>query len=198
MGIYSLERAGKIVAENTALIEQICASYRLPPAYLKAVLLTEIPEIDLMDVLADTVVRINWARYSVFHTYRNERHTRNPLRKFDSSTGYGQIFAQVAIEAILFAKSAGIVTERDFPGDYSPSDPEDLQRVWMRLNRDTAFNLSCTALNIIHAAYQMTGRTDFKSFREEEKKLIFSRYNGNVSYITAYGERAFGNYLMSL
>ena len=108
MRIYSTGRARKIVEENASLIDSICTSFCLPPAYLKAVLLMEIPQIDLKDVLADAIVKMNWLRYSLFHVYTPERHTRNPLRKFDSSTGYGQIFARVAIEAILFAEERDI------------------------------------------------------------------------------------------
>jgi hypothetical protein len=62
MRIYSTGRARKIVEENASLIDSICSSCCLPPAYLKAVLLMEIPQIDLKDVLADAVVKMNWLR----------------------------------------------------------------------------------------------------------------------------------------
>ena len=196
MRIYSTGRAKKIVEENASLIDSICSSCCLPPAYLKAVLLMEIPQIDLKDVLADAVVKMNWLRYSLFHVYTPERHTRNPLRKFDSSTGYGQIFARVAIEAILFAEERDIIEKGSFSAEkLSPQDPDSLRYVWKRLNSDKVFNLSCSALNIIHAACQMTGRVDFGSYNEREKKLIFSRYNGNVKHITAYGEEAYRHYI---
>ena len=103
LNLYSQSRAQKIIDQNSALIESICASYHLPSACLKAILRMELPEINMLDELADIVVAFNWVRYSLFGTFDLDRHTRNPLRKYDSSTGYGQIFAQVAIEAILFA-----------------------------------------------------------------------------------------------
>ena len=106
--LYRNDSARKTVSDHSALIDSICASYRLPSAYLKAILLTELPEINVFDFLADSLVHFNWFRYTQFHAFRMERHTRNPMRKFDSSTGYGQIFSQVAIEAILFAQSRGI------------------------------------------------------------------------------------------
>lgn len=192
---YSNRRVRRILDDNSALIESICASCRLPPACLRAILLMELPEISLSDTLADLLVSLNWQRYSRFGNFVLDRHTRNPLHKFDSSTGYGQIFAQVAIEAILFAESEGIPVLLGIPGELFPFNPDDLKRVWSRLHRDRVFNLSCAALNLIHAAFQMTGRIDFEGCSEEEKKLIFSRYNGNVRKITPYGERAYQRYL---
>ena len=189
------KRARQIIAEHTPLIDSLCTAYALPPACLKAVLLMEIPALNLADHLADTVVGLNWLRFSLFHSFRMERHAHNPLLKYDSSTGYGQIFSQVAIEAILFGRRMGLPDLSGLPGTLSPDRPEDLQLVWKRLHTDKAFNLSCSALNLLHAAFQMTGRLDVSHFRPEELKLMFSRYNGNVKQITAYGEQAYRYYL---
>ena len=195
LSFYSKSRARQMVADYSALIENICAPYQFPSAYLKAILLMEVPEINFLDIVADAIVRLNWLRYSFFHTFILERHTRNPLKKFDCSTGFAQIFAQVAIEAILFAESEQMPLFLGISGKLSPFSPEDLKRVWIRLNKDRVFNFSCAVLNIIHAAYQMTGRVDFESYSEEEKKMIFSRYNGNVQRISRYGETAYQYYL---
>lgn len=192
--LYSIKKAQRIISDHSDLIDSICTSYHLPSACLKAILLMEIPEIDLIDVVADTSVMLNWLRYSLSHSYNPERHTRNPLRKFDSSTGYGQIFSRVAIEAILFARSRGIPVDAGISGELSPARPDDLRRVWLRLNRDPVFNLRCSALNLLHAAFQMTGRVDFEHYTDEEMKMIFTRYNGNVKKISAYGEKAFQYY----
>ncbi len=191
---YSIRRVNNIIAENDSRIENICNACHIPSACLKAVLRMELPEINFSDDAADFVVSLNWLRYSIFHGYALERHTRNPLHKFDSSTGYGQIFSQVAIEAILFAKMQGIAAP-DISGELSPDNPDDLKRVWMRLHHDQEFNLTCSALNLLHAAYQMTGRISFSTFSPEEMKLVFSRYNGNVKHITPYGEKAYRYYL---
>ena len=192
--LYSVKKAQSIISDYSDLIDSICTSYHLPSACLKGILLMEIPEIDLMDIFADTSVMLNWLRYSLSHSYNPERHTRNPLRKFDSSTGYGQIFSRVAIEAILFARSRGIPVDAGISGELSPARPDDLRRVWLRLNRDPAFNLRCSALNLLHAAFQMTGRVDFEHYTDEEMKMVFTRYNGNVKQISAYGEKAFQYY----
>ena len=184
-------KAERIIADNRTLIEDLCAFYHVPSAYLKSILLMEIPEINFFDVLADAVVSFNWLRYSLGSSITLDRHTRNPLKKFDSSTGYAQIFSQVAIEAILFAKSEGIPLNLGLSGELFPFRPEDLERVWKRLRYDRVFNLSCAVLNIIHAAFQMTGKVDFENYGEEEIKMILSRYNGNARKISEYGEKAY-------
>ena len=192
--IYSKEKARAIISGNSDLIKRICTSCRIPEAYLKAVLMMEIPAIDIYDYLADAAVSMNWLRYTLFQSYRPERHTKNPFRKYDSSTGYGQIFARVAIDAILFARSKGISLKTELPEIVSSEQPEDLRKIWFRLKTDREFNLICCALNLYHCADQMTGNTDFYAFTSDEIKLIFSRYNGNVKTITAYGEKAYQYY----
>ena len=196
--LYSMKKARKIISDRSDLIDSICAFYCLSSACLKAIMLMEIPEIDLMDLLADASVRFNWLCYSFTQRYDPERHTRNPLHKFDSSTGYGQIFSRVAIEAIQFAENRGIPVFAGVSGTLSPTNPEDLRQVWLRLNRNPVFNLSCSALNLLHAADQMTGRIDFEHYTPEEMKLIFTRYNGNLKQISPYGEKAYQYYLNCL
>lgn len=193
--MLNLYKTKKILNQNSELIESICASYHLPSAYLKTILRMELPEINVLDRIADAVVAFNWGRYTLFGSFDMQRHTHNPLRKFDSSTGYGQIFAQVAIEAILFAQSQDIPVFLGIPGKLLPSNPNDLKRIWTRLHYDKVFNLSCAALNIIHAAFEMTGRIDFESYNESEIKMTLSRYNGNAQAISSYGEKAYLYYL---
>ena len=192
--LYPKQKVEQILSDNHDLIENICASYHLPPAYLKAILLMELPMVNLADIAADAVVGLNWLRYSLFHSFTLDRHTRNPFRKYDSSTGYGQIFAQVAIEAILFARDQHIPLFTGTKDKLDPLNPDDLEQVWKRLHHDRVFNLSCAALNILHAAYQMTGRIDFEGYSDTEKKMIFTRYNGNVKTISEYGEQAYQYY----
>ncbi len=196
--LYSPEKTEAILAENNALIENVCAACGIPSAYLKAILRMELPEIDLFDVATDALVSFNWVRYSLGRSFVLDRHTHDPLRKFDSSTGYGQIFSQVAIEAILFAQRERIPVDLGITGKLFPTDPDDLRRIWRRLHRDRVFNLSCAALNILHSAWQMTGRLDFDGYSEEEKIMIFTRYNGNAKKISLYGEKAYRYYLAAL
>ena len=45
--LYPKQKAEQILSDNHDLIENICASYHLPPAYLKAIILMELPMVNL-------------------------------------------------------------------------------------------------------------------------------------------------------
>lgn len=185
--LQALERCGGDIA-------RICAECGLPPACLKSVLMMELTRMDILDPLADTVVAVNWLGAPLLGSSPD---TGNPLQKLDSSTGYGQIFSRVAIEAVCFARAHGISCAAlgDLRPGLSPDDPEDLRLVWHRLRRDRVFNLSCAALNLLHCAWQMTRRLAFGSYSPQEMKLIFTRYNADVKQVTQYGEEAYAWYL---
>lgn len=192
--LYDEKSALRALEKQEGVIDDICLACALPPACLKAVLMTELTEMDILDPLADAVVAINWLGAPLLMP---DEGGGSPLRKLDSSTGYGQIFARVAIEAIRFAEAQGIPARRLLGLNALPSaeKPEDLEAVWHRLNRDTRFNLSCSALNLLHCAHQMTGRVAFDSYTPRELKLILTRYNADVKHVTPYGEKAYAYYL---
>ena len=192
--LYSEAQALQMLERCDSDIVRICAECGLPPACLKAVLMMELTRMDILDLLADTVVAVNWLGAPLL---RCAPDSGNPLQKFDSSTGYGQIFSRVAIEAIRFAREHGISCAAllDLKPELSPDNQDDLRLVWHRLNRDQLFNLSCSALNLLHCAWQMTGRLDFGSYSPQELKLVFTRYNADVKQVTRYGEAAWAWYL---
>ena len=204
--LYSKQAVERIIARYGGVIDRISGTCGLPPACLKAVLLQEIPEIDLMDAAADLTVRFNWFRYRLGRRLRGSRTRaggappgrRGPGR-LDSSTGYAQIFGFVGLEAANFAVDRGLTTYAalGIGTDHrlDRADPEDLCLVWHLLHRDREANLTLAAWNLIAAAEEMTGRIDFPNYTEEELKRILTRYNANVRRITPYGEAAFRHYL---
>ena len=184
--LYSPKAAERIIERYAAVIEAVSARYALPAAFIRALLYTELVRIDVLDPLADLLVRFNRCRPGGL------------LGKRDSSTGYGQIFGFVAINAANFAVDRGLtgyaplgLPERRL----DPEDPADLFRMWDHLNRDPDFNIELSALNLIAAADEVTGRTDFSSFSPEEIQRVYTRYNGTAKQITPYGEEAYGHYL---
>ena len=202
MKLYSPNRAERILRSLDDEIERICRTIHLPPAVLKAVLYKEITDIDLFDPLADAAVALNWWRVRLLNRMPVPESSRGKpgcFRKFDSSTGFGQIFARTAILAIKFAVSHGITTTESLglgkDRTLSPDSPSDLQEIWTRLYRERDFNLICSALNLLYDGWEMTGRIVFESYNTEELKLTFTRYNANVRHITPYGEIAFQYYL---
>ena len=206
--IISRRRAEKIIAAEAEKIRSLECRYGLPCAYLQAILLKEMTEIDVLDLAADLAVKLYWIRYDMLSLAR--RILKQPpldgfpeglLKKRDSSTGYAQIFAYVAIRAIAFSLENGLddgLEDFGLSADHPlrETNPADLRLIWRRLNRDTAFNLRAAALNLIAAAEEMTGRIDFSSYTPEEIQAIFTRYNANTRVITAYGRETYQYYLI--
>ena len=201
--IYSSSAAERILLKYEADIRAISAGYDLPAPCLQAILYQEITRIDLADLLVDGAVRLNWLTYPLRERLAGGQGTihrgRSLFRKLDSSTGYAQIFAFVAINAVNFAVEHGITTGEELgipPGHIpDPDRPADRRWMWLRLNRDPVFNLRAAALNLLAAAEEVTGRTEFTGFSAEELKRVFTRYNGTMKRISPYGEEAYLHYL---
>ena len=196
--LYSKKKVKRLLAGYADRIEQVSARSGVPAACIRAVLSQEMGDIDLMDPVADLSVRFYWLRWRL-RGGRTPRLLRGALGKKDSSTGYGQIFAYVAIRALNFAASRGLPAY-DWLGlseerPLRPDRDEDLQWMWYRLHRDQEANILLSALNLLSAAEEMTGRRDFKSFSPEQLQLTFTRYNANVRQVTAYGKKVFALYL---
>ena len=195
--LYSEKAAERIIARYAAWIETLSARYAMPGACLKAILFSELTAIDALDPLADALVRFNQRRAGT-----GSVGTRGIFGKTDSSTGYAQIFAFVAINAVNFAADRGLTSYAalGLPADHrlDPASLPDLRLVWGRLHREPEFNLEAAALNLLSAAEEMTGRIDFASCSPEELKLIFTRYNGSFRDVSPYGEAAYRHYLRYL
>lgn len=179
--LFAPRRARRIIKKYDGWIRQVAERYRMPPALLQAVLYKEMTEIDLLDLAADLIVAAGC------------------FPKKDSSTGYAQIFGKTGVESINFAVRRGLTSFEALrlpcSGPLDPRNLSDVRKVWRRLRREPRFNIEVAALTLLSAADEMTGKTCFDSFSEEELKLILTRYNADVRHVTAYGEDAFRLYL---
>ena len=198
--LYSAAMAERIIRRLSPRIKALSERYAIPAPVLQAVLYQEITKIDILDVAADLLVRLNWLRLTLRGKLDGELPARLILwNKLDSSTGYAQIFGRVGIEAINFALDRGLTTMEALKipvqRRLDPARPRDLRLVWRLLKRNKGFNLEIAALNLLSAAEEKTGRIDFSSFSPEELKLIFTRYNGTAKSISAYGKEAYQHYL---
>ena len=203
--LYGVKKTERLIREYSPWIETVSARYGIPAACMKAVLRQEIADIDLFDPLADALVWFNWLRYDLRRFFRrgSVRNGEPPRRrgifgKNDSSTGFAQIFAFVAINAANFALERGLDGEealglargeRPRPDSYG-----DRERMWRRLLRDRKYNIRMGTLNLIAAGEEVNGHTDFARYTPEEFKKMFTRYNANTRSITPYGEKVYGYY----
>ncbi len=195
--LYSTKKTEQILAEYADWIESMSERYAIPSAMIKAVLRKETAGIDLLDPVADSLVRLYWLRRRLFGDGAAKR--RGILGKRDSSTGYAQIFAYVAINAADYALDRGLddAAGLGLPEDRRPdrTNEDDLRAMWYRLERDRKFNIQMGALNLISAADEMNGHTDFAHYTPDEFQRAFTRYNANTDRITAYGKEVYGYYL---
>ena len=195
--LYSVKKTERILAEYDGWIETVAKRYAIPSAMIKAVLRKEIADIDLLDPVADLLVRLCYLRCRLFECGTVKR--RGILAKRDSSTGYAQIFAYVAINAVGYALDRGLddAAGLGLPEDRRPdsANEDDLCAMWLRLKRDRKFNIQMGALNLISAADAMNGHTDFARYTPEEIQRAFTRYNARTDRITAYGKEVYGYYL---
>ena len=190
--LYSPARAERLLRDHASMIDTSARRYGVPGAVLRAILYKELTEIDLFDIFADLAVAFYWLRCDLRKA--PPRLTRGVFGKRDSSTGWAQIFAYVAIRALCEAHSRGLPV----PDAPDPESTAELGRVWRRLRRDRAFNLDCCALNLLSCALEMTGRYSFDGCTEPELKRILTRYNADTDRVTPYGEAAYRHYLRYL
>lgn len=205
--LYSPEKARRMIARENRWIETLSRRYPLPAACIKAILYKELIEMDILDPPADWAIETYWLRYALRRRLKARGIIRSaePLLrrgffgKRDSSTGYGQIFAYVAINAINFALSRGLADCESLGISahhrLSPTDPDDLCAIWRRLHRNIHFNIEASALNLLAAAEEMTGRIDFPHYTDDELMLVFTRYNADVKHITGYGRDVYRHYM---
>ena len=176
--LYSAQMAERIIRRLSPRIQAISGRYAIPAPVLQAILYQEITKIDVLDIAADLLVRLNWLRLTLRYT---------------------QIFARVGIDAINFAVDRGLTTTETLripvQRRLDRNRPRDLRLIWRLLKRNKGFNLELAALNLLSAAEQKTGRIDFQSFSPEELKLIFTRYNGTSKTISGYGRETYQQYL---
>ena len=184
--LYSPRAAERIIRRYGETIDRIAARYALPAPFIQALLFTELIRIDVLDPLADLLVRINHGNADGL------------LHKRDSSTGYAQIFAFVGINAINYALDRGLDTPAGLgiPGErrLRPDEAEDLRRIWFRLQRDRLFNARLAILNLMAAGEEMNGHTDFSRYGPEEIQRTLTRYNADVRHVTAYGREVYRYY----
>ena len=202
--MYTKRHIQKTIEHYTPFLKKLEKRYSVPVPFIQAVLHQEMESMDLLDPVADLVVRRNLSNTVKKHPKGMlpdgyEKANRfHPLRKMDSSTGYAQIYAFVAINAINFAVAEDLTSYKKLgiPAAHTlhPRKIKDLWRIWRRLNREPKFNIEIATLNLLAAAKEKTGKLDFAGYTPEEIKRIYTRYNGTSPTITKYGEEAYRYY----
>ena len=176
--LYTKSKAQEIINKYSLWIDTISNRYSVPAAVIKAILFMEMIHMDVLDIGADLAVQTDL------------------FDKKDSSTGIGQIFGYVGLEAIIFAINNNITDIETLGLDHMPdiNNPNDIKYIWNKLQDDKT-NIEVVTLNILYCAKQITGNISFNNLEEDTLKLIFTRYNQDTRHITPYGIETYNYYL---
>ena len=180
MNLISPHKAETLIEAHREDIANASSRYHVPTAAIKAILYQEMTMIDIVDIVADLVVKF-----------------KLPIKR-DSSTGYAQIYGWVALNAANYAVDNGLASYETLgiSTDHrlDPANRKDVRKIWRLVNASACANIELATINLIVAADEMLGRTNFDKFSDNDYKLVFTRYNGNCRQVSAYGERAFARY----
>lgn len=107
----------------------------------------------------------------------------------DCSTGWGQIFAWVTIEARNYCMQQGIING-------TPLTSSDIGSVWTKLHEDQEYNLRSVAYLTIFNAHQIGVARPSLTTSPSTTQNLLARYNGplNVPAAQQYGRELMGLY----
>ncbi|QOV36131.1 DUF1906 domain-containing protein [Streptomyces ferrugineus] len=149
------------------LFTDLARLLRLRKALVQAPVLWELRKWNVLDKVADEEVKAG--------------------RRDDSSTGWGQIFAWVAIAARNYCIDKGIIN-----GDRLTED--DRRDVWNRLHDDPMYNITTAAYLTIFNAYQTNVPRPGLNTSDSDTQEILARYNGVDEGAQKYGRELIGLY----
>lgn len=174
------KKAEKNIEHYSEWIDTVSDRYGVPAAAIKAILYQEMTMIDIFDPIVDAFVALM------------------PRFKSDSSTGHAQIFGRVGLDAVNYAVDHDLASYESLGFDIDhrldSGNPTDVRSVWSKLRDNPKANIEIATLNLLVAADEVIGHTDFGSFTDDEFKLVLTRYNADVRHVTPYGEKAFEHF----
>ncbi|GAA1021661.1 hypothetical protein Aple_072450 [Acrocarpospora pleiomorpha] len=189
--IYSTTEALNLAMSYDALTTGLARALRMRKALITVPIFWEIRKRTVLDGLADDGV-------IQYHTGHDWDPTDQWIKR-DGSTGLGQIFAYVAINARNYCIQQGIITGelKDISRD------AHIWEIWQKLRNDAYFNISTAAHVLIHAA------TDIRKYEsdppiqiprpsldysDEFTRLLLARYQGFGDTVDAHSYLKLGVY----
>ncbi|NUP21131.1 MAG: DUF1906 domain-containing protein [Streptomyces sp.] len=174
LGGISNTKAFELVLSADWLFTSLARQLRLRKALIQAPVLWELRKLNPLDFAADTAVKTGV--------------------KDDCSTGWGQIFAWVAIEARNYCVREGIINGPILDRG------QDLGSVWTQLNEDAIYNIKTASYLTIYNAHQISRPRPAPDTSESDSEMILARYNGPLTVDGKPNEPAleYGRQLMGL
>ncbi|GAA5210520.1 glycoside hydrolase domain-containing protein [Streptomyces thinghirensis] len=167
LGGISNTKAVELVLSADWLFTSLARQLKLRKALIQAPVLWELRKLNPFDVAADEAVKAGLDD--------------------DCSTGWGQIFAWVTIEARNYCMQQGIING-------TPLTNDDIASVWKQLNEDPTYNIRSVAYLTIYNAHQLGAPRPSLSTTPAQTQALLARYNGTGDDAAKYGRELIGLY----
>lgn len=198
---HTLAECIDIILGYDSTITGFCNIYHVPKQLVQTLLLRELWCVDITDDIADEAVRAYFQWMQDFEEWSNlptldkmviQSPQRPLVMKEDCSTGIGQMFAWVAIDAHNLAIDKNIIYEEK----YDKANWHDCSAVWYSLNGNDTFAIKMTTLEMHHCADYAGVTGSMFECSEAQTRAILARYNGTGDSATEYGNICYGYYLV--
>jgi len=196
---YTTTESVDIILNYDNTITKFCNMYCVPKEFVQTLLLRELWCVDVTDTVSDEAVELYfswkteyeyWAQMPTWQQVIISPPTPPLYMQEDSSTGIGQMFAWVAINAHNLAINKGLINA----SPYNSNDWHDCEYVWKKLHNDDSFAIKMTTLEIHHCADYAGVSGSLFHCTATQIKAILSRYNGTGTDAQAYGNECYEYY----
>ncbi|MFG2516445.1 glycoside hydrolase domain-containing protein [Streptomyces sp. NPDC048584] len=169
LGGISNTKAFDLIVGMDWLFTLLARELKLRKALIQAPVLWELRKWNPLDIAADAAVKAGL--------------------KDDSSTGWGQIFAWVAIEARNHCIQQDVINGTLLDKD----NPTDVRSVWTSL-QEPDYNIKTAAYLTIYNAHQINLPRPGLNTSETDSQKLLARYNGTGEDAQQYGRELIGLY----
>ena len=187
IGYYSTSDCIDILYKYDELITQLSNEYFIPKAAIQSILLRELRCYDIRDDIADSLVMQQFTYQYLVDVYNNSEWWQQLLMGYpdipipyreDSSVGYGQIFANTAINANNWAVNTGV-----FEGEiYNYDIWTEREYIWTKLKDDNEYNIEMISLILMYGVSDRGFGDKYWKYDEAQMKKMLSIYNGDDDY----------------
>lgn len=167
LGGISTTKAYDLVLSADWLFTSLARQLKLRKALIQAPVMWELRKLNPLDFVADEAVKAGL--------------------KDDCSTGWGQIFAWVTIDARNYCLQQGIINGTPL------SKTTDVRAVWNDL-QDPTYNIRSVAYLTLYNAYQLGAARPSLTTSPAETQALLARYNGTGDKAAQYGREVLGLY----
>ena len=164
--VKTTTEAFNLIMDADWLFTNMARTLKIRKALIQAPVLWEIRKLNALDAVSDTAVE-------------------NGLRD-DSSTGWGQIFAWVTIDARNYCMDQGIINGTRLTS-------ADTRAVWDKL-QEPEYNIPSVAYLTVYNAHQLGIARPTLTTSHADTQALLARYNGKGPKAEQYGRELIGLY----